>query len=128
MSGNIRFSLKLAILLIVAGFLSSCGDDEATDKGAAWLQENLQVPVNSGWKIQEVSVIGKGKLDILVDMYSATAANKLNSLSAMDKGEVARLVCPIRGTEFWEIVGNKATVTVKLASMGKTQATAICRR
>jgi hypothetical protein len=128
MSVASKFLSRLAVVTLCLTAAVACGEDEATEKGASWLKENLVVPVNSGWKIQEVSVIGKGKLDVLVDMYSATAANKLNSLSAMDKGEVARLVCPIRGTEFWEIVGTRATVTVKLTSMGKTQATAICRR
>jgi len=118
------------ILMIVACSMAlvSCGDDEATLAGVNWLKENQQVPVNSGWKIKEITATGKGKMEIVVDMFSATAANKLDTLSAMDKGEVARLVCPLRGTEFQQIVGSKATVVVKLTSMGKTLVSAICRR
>ena len=116
------------MVIICSVGLASCGDEDMTADGVEWLKANQEVPVNSGWKISEISAVGKGKMEIIVDLYSATAASKLKSLSAMDKGEVARLVCPIRGTEFWEIVGTKATVVVKLTSMGSTEVTAICRR
>ena len=121
-------TVKMLVAIISIIGLASCGDEDKTSAGVDWLKANQEVPVNSGWKIGEVTATGKGKMEIIVDLYSATAASKLKSLSAMDKGEVARLVCPIRGTEFWEIVGTKATVVVKLTSMGSTEVTAICRR
>ena len=121
-------ALKLCILSLSVLAVSSCGEDEATQAGADWLKANHKVPVNSGWKLKDVITAGKGKIEIVVDLNSATNANKLNSLSAMDKGEVARLACPMHGTEFQGIVGPKATVTVNLQSMGSTQVKAICRR
>jgi hypothetical protein len=128
MFGLSHFTQRLFVVLLCSLPLAACGDDEATEAGVNWLEENPQVPANSGWKIMDVASTGKLEFEIRVDLYSATAANKLNTLSAMDKAEVARLVCPIRGTEFWDIASSKATVVVKLLSMGKTQVTAICRR
>jgi hypothetical protein len=128
MFNPVHSAAKILMVIICSVGLASCGDEDMTADGVEWLKANQEVPVNSGWKISEISAVGKGKMEIIVDLYSATAASKLRSLSAMDKGEVARLVCPIRGTEFWEIVGTKATVVVKLTSMGNTEVTAICRR
>jgi hypothetical protein len=127
--GHFQKFLAPGLLAVSLAFsLTACGEDEATESGVSWLKENPQIPANSGWKIKEVRATGKRKMEIIIDMFSATAANKLNSLSAMDKGEVARLACPLRGTQFWDIVGTEATVVVKLTSMGENQVTAICRR
>jgi hypothetical protein len=123
-----NFFPKPAVVAVCSLVLVSCGDDEATQAGADWLKANHQVPVNSGWKLKDVQPAGKGELEIIVDLYSATNANKLNTLSAMDKGEVARLACPMHGTEFQGIVGPDATVVVKLTNMGKTLVSAVCRR
>ena len=123
-----RLNLKTAMLLCCVFGLATCGEDEATAAGVDWLKANPQLPGNSGWNITEVLATGDREFEILVDLNSVEAAQKLSSLSAMDKGEVARLGCPIRGTEFWEIVGNKATVKVKLNSKGVNKASAICRR
>lgn len=65
---------------------------------------------------------------VIMKLDSVSKERHLNGLSAMDKGNVARLGCPAFETEFWEIVGASATVDVTLTSMGKKLVQAVCRR
>ena len=120
--------LALAVVALIV-LLSGC-DDAAEQRraGAEWLTKNHDVPPESGWKMGKIAANTRDEIVINVDLYSAAKANSLNGLSAMDKGEVARLACPRRNSEFWSVSGAESTVIVQLQSMGETLVTANCRR
>jgi len=121
-----RFALAaLALAVVMAG----CDDaGERKQAGADWLTNNHDVPPESGWKMGSIAANSRNEVIINVDLYSAAKANSLDGLSAMDKGEVARLACPRRDSEFWPVAGTDTTVVVQLQSMGETLVRANCRR
>lgn len=116
------------VLIGTSVLLAGCGDSsEQTAAGAKWLTETHEIPADSGWKKGEVTVDGDG-IFLAVDLNSVTRAKSLKSFSAMDKGNIARLACPAPETEFWELAGKSATLSITLNSMGEKLVQAVCRR
>lgn len=126
--GRLGAGVLLPMLLVLA--LAACGEDssEQTKAGIAWLQGKHTMPAKSGWILGEITAPSGGHIDIDVDIDNVTQAISMKSLSATDKGEVARLACPWPESEFWTLAGAKTKVVIRLKSMGSTVVTASCRR
>ncbi len=125
-----RFKVLAFLAVMVSLGLAACGDDaaEQTEAGIAWLKENHTMPQETGWILGDITAVGKQEITIKVDIDNITQAISFKALSAVDKGEVARLACPWPEAEFWGVAGAEMKAQILLQSMGSTIITATCRR
>jgi hypothetical protein len=122
-------TLRFIIAAAFVGGIAACDDvPEETKAGLEWLRYSHSLPKETGWKLGLINATSQGGISVDVDLANATKTISLQGLSAMDKGEVARLACPWPNSEFWTLAGHKMTVEIRLKSGDTTLASAVCRR
>lgn len=120
--------LRLSLTISLGGGLLSCDDiPESTQAGIEWLRYSYVMPVETGWKLENISATSRG-IEISFAVNNIIQIASFERLSAMNKGEVARLACPLSESKFWTMAGTKMTLNVRLKNNESTLVSAICRR